>query len=128
MLESQVHNIKVSVETSYIPEQSNALVNEYVFAYTITITNFAAYTVQLMRRHWIISDSNGEIRQVEGEGVVGQQPILEFGESYKYTSGSCLRTEVGKMEGFFTFQNLEENKSIQVEVPTFQLVAPFKLN
>jgi ApaG protein len=128
MLHSQVHHINVSVETSYIPEQSNALVNEHVFAYTVTITNNEKYTVQLLRRHWIISDSNGEIRQVEGEGVVGQQPILEQGESYSYTSGSCLRTEVGKMEGFFTFQNLEEKKLIKVEIPTFQLIAPFKLN
>jgi ApaG protein len=128
VLSSKLHNIDISVETFYIPEQSNALVNEFVFAYTITITNKAAHTVQLMRRHWIISDSNGEVRQVEGEGVVGHQPILEKSEIYSYTSGCCLRTELGKMEGSYTFLNLETQEMIQVPIPMFQLIAPFKMN
>ncbi|MFM2387947.1 MAG: Co2+/Mg2+ efflux protein ApaG [Bacteroidota bacterium] len=128
LLESKLHNIEVSVETCYIPEQSNALVNEFVFAYTITITNKTNAIVQLMRRHWIINDSNGELREVKGEGVVGVQPILEPNESYKYTSGCCLRTELGKMLGSYEFVNMETRQQVVVPIPEFQLVAPFKLN
>jgi ApaG protein len=128
VLDSKLHNIHISVETFYIAEQSNALVNEFVFAYTITISNQAPHIVQLLRRHWIISDSNGEVRQVEGEGVVGIQPILESSESYSYTSGCCLRTEMGKMEGSYTFLNLETQQTIVVPIPMFQLIAPFKMN
>jgi ApaG protein len=120
--------IKVSVENSYQEDYSRPFENKYIFAYRITIINNSPYTVQLMRRHWTIFDSNGMTRIVEGEGVIGQQPILEPGASHQYISWSHLFTDMGRMKGFYTFQRNVDGASLEVIIPEFELTAPFKLN
>ena len=120
--------VEVSVETFYQPDYSNPLSGEYMFAYRITIENHNNYSVKLHRRHWNIFDSNGSYREVEGEGVVGVQPILNPGERYQYVSGCNLRTEMGKMSGSYTMENLNNKKNFEVNIPIFEMVVPFKMN
>jgi len=120
--------IRVSVETMYQPTYSKPLNYEYVHAYRITIENMSSVTVQLLRRHWYIWDSNNILREVEGEGVIGQQPTLKPGESHQYVSGCPLRTEMGKMHGTFLMQDQDTLATFDVEIPEFELVAPFKMN
>jgi ApaG protein len=120
--------VKVSVETFYQPDYSSPGVQEYAFAYRITISNESAQTVQLLRRHWFIVDANGETREVEGEGVVGVQPILLPGTSHQYISGCSLRTEIGKMYGTYLMQRVNDGKMFYVVIPTFLLCATLKLN
>ena len=91
--------VKVSVETFYQTDYSRPDINEYNFAYRITIENLSENTVMLMRRHWHIYDSNGVWREVEGEGVIGQQPVIEPGQKHVYVSGCGLKSEIGKMHG-----------------------------
>jgi ApaG protein len=93
------NHILVEVETHYIPEQSNPQHEKYVFSYKITITNQGTNAAKLLNRHWIIKDANGSIEEVMGAGVVGEQPHLQSGQSYHYTSGAILKTSVGTMEG-----------------------------
>jgi ApaG protein len=128
MLSKKINDIDIEVQTFYIQNQSNQLTNEYVFAYSINIINNSQHSVQLLNRYWLINDGNGEIREVQGEGVVGQQPILESGDAFDYTSGCCLRSEVGKMSGYYVFSNLNTNEHFKVPIPEFLLEAPFKLN
>ena len=116
------------VETFYQPAQSNPLNSEYLFAYRITIENLTAYPVKLLSRHWHIIDSNGTHREVEGEGVVGQQPVITAGNSYKYTSAVNLNSDIGKMYGTYLVENLFNKKKLTVNIPVFQLVVPAKLN
>lgn len=120
--------IKVSVETQYQQAYSRPLEMKYIFSYHITIENLSNETVQLLRRHWYIFDSTGVIREVEGEGVIGKQPILEPGESHQYASWSPLMTEMGKMYGSYLFINQVDGEQFRVEIPEFHLLAPFKLN
>ena len=120
--------IKVSVEVYYQPDYSNPLNNEYMFAYRITIENNNVFAVKLLNRHWFIFDSNGEHREVEGEGVVGQQPILNAGQQFQYSSGCNLRTEIGKMHGTYTLENLNNKQRFDVNIPAFQMIVPTKYN
>lgn len=120
--------VKVSVETMYQSEYSNPAQEHYMFAYKITIENLGDYTVQLMRRHWQIFDSNGSIREVEGEGVVGEQPVIEPGEQHEYVSGCNLKTDIGSMKGTYLMRRLIDNREVEVKIPEFQLVAPYRLN
>jgi ApaG protein len=120
--------MEVSVETFYQPDYSNPISGEYMFAYRITIENQNNFSVKLQRRHWHIFDSNGSYREVEGEGVVGVQPILQPGERYQYVSGCNLRTEMGKMYGSYTMENLNNKKTFEVNIPIFEMVVPFKMN
>lgn len=128
MVQQVTDGVSVSVETFYQPTQSNPLNSEYLFAYRITIENLSAIPVQLMSRHWYIVDSNGGNREVEGEGVVGEQPIIEPCESYQYVSACNLRSEIGKMYGTYNMINQYNKKSFTVNIPEFQLVVPFKMN
>jgi ApaG protein len=128
MLTKITNGVKISVETFYQPEYSQPLNNEFMFAYRITISNESEYTVKLLRRNWVVFDSNGVVREVEGDGVVGQQPVIEPGESHQYVSGSHLRTEMGKMKGYYTMERLIDGKLFKVEIPEFPLLVPFKLN
>jgi ApaG protein len=123
-----INNILIETQTFYIQNQSNQLTNEYVFAYSINIINNGTSTIQLLNRHWIINDGNGETREVFGEGVVGQQPILESGESFNYTSGCCLKSEVGKMNGHYEFLNFDTKKTFKALIPELILETPFILN
>ncbi len=120
--------ITISVETYYQPEYSNPVNSEFMFAYRITILNSNAFAVKLLRRHWHIYDSNGSLREVEGEGVVGLQPQINPGQSYQYISGCNLRSEIGKMYGTYLMENINSNKEFKVIIPSFDMCAPFKLN
>ena len=100
MSETRAPNpISISVQTAYLPEQSEPEAERFVFSYTITIRNDGPGPARLLNRHWVITDANGEVQEVRGEGVVGEQPYLRPGESFRYTSGTVLATPVGSMEG-----------------------------
>jgi ApaG protein len=120
--------VEVSVETFYQADYSQPLQQEFMFAYRITLENHNAFSVQLMRRQWYIFDSAGENREVEGEGVVGQQPLLAPGETFQYVSGCNLKSEMGKMWGYYEMINLDTQLPLRVEIPGFQMVAPMKCN
>jgi ApaG protein len=120
--------IEISIETFFQKDYSNPLQNEFMFAYRITIENHNSYPVKLLRRFWEIFDSNSEHREVEGEGVVGIQPLIMPGKQYQYVSGCHLKSEMGKMQGFYTMENVETKELIQVNIPAFKMIAPVKLN
>ena len=120
--------VEVSVETFYQPDYSNPVSGEYMFAYRITIDNHNNFPVKLHRRHWYIFDSNGSYREVEGEGVVGVQPVLNTGERYQYVSGCNLRTEMGKMHGSYSMEHLNNKEIFDVNIPIFEMIVPFKMN
>jgi len=122
------NEIRVHVETQYQDEQSEPLNDLYLFAYHISIQNNSAHIIQLMRRHWYISDSNGEIREVEGEGVVGVQPILRPGDTHTYISACNLRSDMGKMSGTYLFERLENGETFEVAVPEFTMLVPVRMN
>jgi len=128
MVAEITEGIKISVNTEYQPEYSSPINAHYVYAYKITIENYSEHTVQLLRRHWIITDTDGSVREVEGEGVVGQQPILEHGETHNYVSGCNLKSSIGKMAGTFLMERIMDGKKFKVNIPEFILMPPFKLN
>jgi ApaG protein len=128
MVQKVTEGVSVTVETFYQPAQSNPLQSEYLFAYRITIENLGTVPVKLLRRHWVITESNGTFREVEGEGVVGQQPIIEPGKNYQYVSAANLSTDIGKMSGIYQMVSMYDKKELIVNIPEFQLIAPFKLN
>jgi ApaG protein len=120
--------VEISVETFYQQDYSNPLQSEFMFAYRIDIENHNSFPIKLHRRHWNIFDSNGSYREVEGEGVVGVQPVLAPGESYKYVSSCNLRTEMGKMSGTYLMENLNNKQMFHVNIPAFEMVVPMKNN
>ena len=120
--------VKVSVETIYQPEYSNPANEHFMFAYRVNIENLSEYTVQLMRRHWDIFDSNGTRREVDGEGVVGEQPVIEPGDMHEYVSGCNLKTDMGSMKGRYEMKRVVDGAVFDVMIPEFFLIAPFKLN
>ncbi len=120
--------ILVNVEVHYQSEYSNPLQNEYMFAYQITLENYNSFPVKLLRRNWFIFDSAGTYRNVEGEGVVGVQPVLEPGEHYQYMSGCNLRSDMGKMKGTYQMENMHNREVFTVIIPEFDMVAPPKFN
>ena len=95
------HSIKVRVQSTYVEEQSSPENEQYVFAYTITIENIGTIPAKLLTRHWVITDANGKIREVRGDGVVGEQPYLRPGEAFRYTSAAMIETPVGSMHGSY---------------------------
>ena len=120
--------VEVSVETFYQHDYSNPVQSEYMFAYRIDIENHNSFPIKLHRRHWHIFDSNGSYREVEGEGVVGVQPVLAPGERYQYVSGCNLRTEMGKMHGTYQMENLNSKQLFEVNIPAFEMFVPLKFN
>jgi ApaG protein len=120
--------VTVTVTTNYLPDYSSPGQEHYVFAYKIDIRNDSEYTVKLLRRHWHIYDANGVVREVEGEGVVGQQPVLEPSESHQYVSGCNLKTGLGKMRGTYQMERLADGREFTVIIPEFTLVVPYRLN
>lgn len=112
-------DVQVVVRTSYVPAQSQPP-EQYVFAYEITITNNGATAAQLLNRHWIITNGKGEVEEVQGPGVVGQQPRLAPGESFTYTSGAILETPVGSMQGSYEFCT-DDGKRFDVPIQLFSL-------
>jgi ApaG protein len=121
------NGIKISVETFYQEEHSRPMESKYIFAYRITIENLGALTAQLMRRHWVIQDSNGLVREIDGEGVIGQQPILPPHGVHQYVSWCQLFTDIGKMKGHYLFVQ-QNGESFKVAIPEFNMTAPFKMN
>jgi len=121
------HNIEVDVETAYLEEQSSPSMNRYVFSYTITIRNEGTAPAKLLTRHWIINDANGNVQEVHGEGVVGEQPYLKPGESFQYTSGTVIETPVGSMEGSYQMLS-EDGTPFNADIPAFTLSLPNKLH
>lgn len=113
-------SIRVSVETSYVAEQSDPDAQRYVFSYTITILNEGTAAAKLLRRHWLITDANGKVLEVRGDGVVGEQPHLHPGQGFRYSSGAILETPVGTMEGSYAMQ---EDDGVLFDAP----IAPFRL-
>ena len=122
------HKIKVSVETFYQPEYSYPMSQHFMFAYRIMITNFSKETVKLQRRHWYIVDAFGQKREVEGEGVIGEQPEIQPGENIEYISGCDLKTDMGKMYGTYLMENLENGKLFHIIIPEFFMTSPLKMN
>ncbi|MGZ8556689.1 MAG: Co2+/Mg2+ efflux protein ApaG [Chitinophagaceae bacterium] len=120
--------VEVSVETYYQPDYSNPIQSEFMFAYRITLENHNSFPVKLHRRTWHIFDSNGSNREVEGEGVVGVQPVIQPNESYQYVSGCNLRTEMGKMKGTYQMENLNSKQMFMVDIPGFEMIVPMKNN
>ena len=120
--------IKVSVETFYQPTHSTPGFSQYVFAYRIAITNDSDNIIQLKKRHWHIIGSDNSHREVEGEGVVGEQPFIAPGETYRYVSGCNLNTEIGKMYGTYLMERVTDHKLFFVKIPEFKMVVPSRLN
>src|SRR6187431_689242 len=122
--ETVTRDLRVSVRARYSAQNSDPNAQQWVFLYTITISNESAVRVQLLTRHWIITDANGEIEEVKGPGVVGKQPVLEPGESFEYTSGCDLTTPFGTMRG--TYQMVSsEREDFEIEIPAFTLTEPY---
>jgi len=128
MVQKVTEGVKIIVETFYQPDHSNPVNSEFLFAYRITIENMTAYPVKLLSRHWHIVDSNGSHREVEGEGVVGQQPVIRSGDSYQYSSAANRNSDIGKMYGTYLIENLFNKNRFKVAIPEFLLIAPAKLN
>ena len=128
MVTTITDGVKVSVETIYQPEYSNPANDHFMFAYKVNIENMGNYAVRLLARHWYIFDSNGAKREVEGEGVVGQQPVIEPGHSHEYVSGCNLKTDMGSMKGEYHMARLMDNTLFNVQIPEFYLIAPYRMN
>lgn len=128
MFTAVTQGIKVSVITDYQPFYSRPFADEYAFSYKIKIENQGDYTIQLLRRHWFIIDANGIHQEVEGEGVIGLQPIIEPGMSHEYVSGCNLETPIGKMYGTYLMEKTANGRFFEVQIPEFIMVAPFLLN
>jgi ApaG protein len=128
MIAEVTQGVKVTVETEYQPSYSNPAQHHFVFTYRITIENQSEFTVQLLRRHWHINDAAFEAREVEGEGVVGQQPVLEPGQSHQYVSGCNLKSGMGKMAGSYLMERVMDGSRFNVAIPEFIMIAPMRLN
>jgi len=115
--------IAVSVEPTYLEANSSPGSSQYVWAYRVTIENQGPETVQLLSRHWMITNARGELNEVKGPGVVGEQPVLKPGESYEYTSGAPLNTPSGMMGGSYLMES-ESGERFDIEIPTFSLDSP----
>ena len=127
MSTATTQGIRVDVKTQYLADRSSPMARQYVFAYTIRITNDGTSTAQLMSRHWIITDAEGKVQEVRGDGVVGEQPTLEPGEHFEYTSGCVLATARGTMQG--TYQMVRRDGArFDAEIALFQLGMPHSLN
>lgn len=127
MSEAVTRGVRVHVESRYVPEHSDPERGGWLFAYTVRIANEGDDTVQLVSRHWIITDANGHVEEVAGPGVVGAQPVLQPGESFEYTSACPLRTAFGTMHG--TYQMVtDDGDRFDAEIAAFSLSTPYAVN
>ena len=117
------YDIRIKVTTSYVDDQSEPDSDRYVFAYTITISNSGDIAARLISRHWIITDSNGKVQEVNGDGVVGQQPYLNPGEEFRYSSGAVLETPVGAMHGLYRME-ADDGVGFDAHIAPFTLAVP----
>ncbi len=122
-MDEKICDIRIQVVTRYIDDQSEPDSDRYVFAYTITITNEGDVAAKLISRHWIITDANGKVQEVSGDGVVGEQPHLEPGEEFRYSSGAVLETPVGAMQGMYRME-AENGVSFDAPIAAFTLAVP----
>ncbi len=122
-MDEKVCDIRIQVATRYVDEQSEPEMDRYVFAYTITISNNGGVAAKLISRHWIITDANGKVQEVSGDGVVGEQPHLQPGEEFQYSSGAVLETPVGAMQGLY---RMETDNGVNFDAPiaAFTLAVP----
>lgn len=121
------YKINVEVTPAYIEEQSSPEQGHYVFSYTVTITNDGSVPARLLTRHWVITDATGEIQEVKGDGVVGEQPYLKPGEGFQYTSGTMMKTPSGTMAG--SYQMIaDDGYHFDANIPEFYLLAPGTLH
>jgi ApaG protein len=123
MEEIKQHGVIVQTQVNYLPDQSDEAGNRFVFSYTITITNLGSASAKLISRHWIITDANNHVQEVRGQGVVGEQPLLKPSQSFEYTSGTVLTTQVGTMRGSYQMQ-AEDGTQFEVEIQQFVLSVP----
>ncbi len=123
MAQEKHPDISISTTTRYLADQSDEPANRYVFSYTVTIRNAGSASAQLISRHWVITDSNGQVQEVRGLGVVGAQPLLRPGESFEYSSGTSIPTPVGTMRGSYQMVG-EDGARFDAEIPEFTLSVP----
>ena len=128
MITQITHGIRVCVIPEFKPEYSLPLKNHYYFSYRISIENKSEFPVKLLGRHWYIYDSSGEHNEVEGEGVVGTQPLIGPNEFFEYESACNLSTDIGKMRGNYLMEQVDTGKQFYVQIPEFKMEAPYKLN
>ena len=121
------NDIRVDVETAYVAAQSDPTQNRFVFSYTITIRNQGEVPAKLLTRHWIITDANGKVQEVRGEGVVGEQPHIKPGEGFRYSSGAVLETPVGAMQGAYQMVN-DQGVTFDAPIAPFRLAVPGMLH
>ncbi len=119
----QDNKIHIDVNTAYIDEESSPEQGHYVFSYRVTIRNDSTAPAQLINRHWVITDADGKVQVVQGEGVVGEQPYLRPGEGFQYTSGTMLSTPMGMMEGHYEMLT-DDGECFQAQIPQFLLSVP----
>lgn len=125
--EAVTRGIKVRVQSEYAPERSRPQENQWFFLYTVRISNDSEETVQLLSRHWIITDASGDVQEVRGLGVVGKQPVLEPGQSFQYTSGCPLNTPFGSMQGTYQMKNAA-GESFELQIAPFTLSEPYTIH
>ncbi|MGB0128628.1 MAG: Co2+/Mg2+ efflux protein ApaG [Rhodocyclaceae bacterium] len=123
MADSKKYEMTVSAQTQYLEDQSDPASGRYVFGYTISIRNTGNIAAQLISRHWIITDADGDVQEVRGLGVVGHQPLLQPGEAFEYSSGSAIATPVGTMKGSYQM-TAEDGCQFEVSIPEFTLAIP----
>lgn len=121
------YDTRVEVQTNYIPEQSEPDEQRYVFSYTVTIENHGNISAKLLSRHWYITDANGNVQEVEGDGVVGEHPYLKPGDGFRYTSGTVLKTPVGSMHGSYRML-ADDGTEFDTAIPAFTLSVPNALH
>ena len=128
MVTEITEGVRVSVEVEYQSDYSSPSQYHYVFTYRVTIENNSDKTIQVLRRNWLIQDAAHPTRIVNGEGIVGQQPVIEPGNIHQYVSGCNLKSGMGAMSGSYEVERLVDGKLLMVNIPTFQMFVPFKLN
>ncbi len=126
MFSCVTNGVKVSVMTGY--DEKNSKLGHFIFGYKIIIENQSSHTIQLLRRHWYIHDVETTPKEVEGEGVIGKQPILEKGQSHQYVSGCVIMGGIGKMWGYYTMERMVDGKKFDVKIPEFLMLVPVLLN
>lgn len=127
MSKKSPYTIDVQVQTRFVPDQSAPNENRYVFAYTIKLHNAGFMPARLLTRHWVITDANGKVEEVYGEGVVGEQPWMRPGDDYEYTSGAVLETAVGTMQGSYQMM-ADDGTRFEAAIPAFTLSIPRTLH
>ncbi len=128
LFSKKTHGVSITASPVFIPDHSEPHSDHFVWAYTIFINNENGAALKLLNRRWDVTDSNGQVQHVEGEGVIGKQPVISDGEQYQYTSGTILPTPSGIMSGAYEMENVNTLERFWVDVPTFSLDSPQQVN